>query len=310
MTVVGGHEKTDETTAAKALVTEIRNESDERLVRSYHPSLASEWCVQILRDMSGNKVWVVRVAENSNISHTHVLDRWPMYNYENLSINNTFTGSLDEQWFYLVSVVIEARSAIALPLMRDATTRNPSPSTTTLDFLASDYLQFPSTKDKNSPMTRKTVAIFDGDTLPSPCPNGRPLSFLNTGEDIEPLSLDLNSNGSIIFGAFPYNSGGPRAYNIYTTSCSVAITTGTSIAAMWMAIVQGFVQRLAAAASTLEGGRCHHMVPRANPLGYHGNMVDLHHNRKNLLRHLGLVPRYNPRQQFVCTGDKAPRPHH
>ncbi|KAK2754669.1 hypothetical protein FQN54_006802 [Arachnomyces sp. PD_36] len=40
--------------------------------------------------------------------------------FENLSINNTFTGSLDEQWFYLVSVVIEARSAVTLPLMLDA----------------------------------------------------------------------------------------------------------------------------------------------------------------------------------------------
>lgn len=44
----------------------------------------------------------------------------PADNLENLAINNTFTGSLDEQWFYLISVVIEARSAISLPLMLEA----------------------------------------------------------------------------------------------------------------------------------------------------------------------------------------------
>lgn len=44
----------------------------------------------------------------------------PADNLENLAINNTFTGSLDEQWFYLVSVVIEARSAVTLPLMLKA----------------------------------------------------------------------------------------------------------------------------------------------------------------------------------------------
>lgn len=41
-------------------------------------------------------------------------------NLENLSTINTFTGSLDESWFYLVSVAIEARGAPIIPMMLDA----------------------------------------------------------------------------------------------------------------------------------------------------------------------------------------------
>ncbi|KAJ9662814.1 tryptophan 2,3- dioxygenase [Coniosporium apollinis] len=39
---------------------------------------------------------------------------------ENLSTLTTFTGSLDESWFYLVSVAIEARAAPSIPLMLEA----------------------------------------------------------------------------------------------------------------------------------------------------------------------------------------------
>ena len=39
---------------------------------------------------------------------------------DNLSTLTTFTGSLDESWFYLVSVAIEARGAALLPLMLNA----------------------------------------------------------------------------------------------------------------------------------------------------------------------------------------------
>lgn len=38
-------------------------------------------------------------------------------NLENIATLNTFTGSIDESWFYLVSVAIEARGAPILPLM-------------------------------------------------------------------------------------------------------------------------------------------------------------------------------------------------
>ncbi|KAH7313790.1 Indoleamine 2,3-dioxygenase [Stachybotrys elegans] len=41
-------------------------------------------------------------------------------NLENLATLNTFTGSLDESWFYLVSVAIEARGAPIIPLMLSA----------------------------------------------------------------------------------------------------------------------------------------------------------------------------------------------
>lgn len=44
----------------------------------------------------------------------------PIDSLENLSTLVTFTGSLDESWFYLVSVAIEARCAPILPLMLDA----------------------------------------------------------------------------------------------------------------------------------------------------------------------------------------------
>ena len=41
----------------------------------------------------------------------------PATNLENLACLQTFTGSLDEQWFYLVSVAIEARGAPSIPVM-------------------------------------------------------------------------------------------------------------------------------------------------------------------------------------------------
>ncbi|TGO37129.1 hypothetical protein BHYA_0105g00210 [Botrytis hyacinthi] len=41
-------------------------------------------------------------------------------NLENLATLTTFTGSIDESWFYLVSVAIEARAAPVLPLMLTA----------------------------------------------------------------------------------------------------------------------------------------------------------------------------------------------
>jgi indoleamine 2,3-dioxygenase len=39
---------------------------------------------------------------------------------ENLSTLSTFTGSLDESWFYLVSLAIEARAGPIIPMMMDA----------------------------------------------------------------------------------------------------------------------------------------------------------------------------------------------
>ncbi|ETI20092.1 hypothetical protein G647_08126 [Cladophialophora carrionii CBS 160.54] len=39
---------------------------------------------------------------------------------ENLSVLTTFTGSLDEQWFYLISVAMEAKGGPTIPLMLDA----------------------------------------------------------------------------------------------------------------------------------------------------------------------------------------------
>lgn len=44
----------------------------------------------------------------------------PIDTLDNLSTLMTFTGSLDESWFYLVSVAIEARGAHTLPLMLNA----------------------------------------------------------------------------------------------------------------------------------------------------------------------------------------------
>ncbi|KLO98610.1 Uncharacterized protein Y057_4090 [Fusarium fujikuroi] len=41
-------------------------------------------------------------------------------NLENLATLNTYTGALDESWFYLVSVAIEARGAPIIPLMLTA----------------------------------------------------------------------------------------------------------------------------------------------------------------------------------------------
>ncbi|EAT81968.2 hypothetical protein SNOG_10574 [Parastagonospora nodorum SN15] len=44
----------------------------------------------------------------------------PMDTLDNLSTQMTFTGSMDESWFYLVSVAIEARAGPIVPLMLDA----------------------------------------------------------------------------------------------------------------------------------------------------------------------------------------------
>ena len=44
----------------------------------------------------------------------------PADNLDNVACINTFTGSLDEQWFYLISVAIEARGAPSIPLMLHA----------------------------------------------------------------------------------------------------------------------------------------------------------------------------------------------
>lgn len=46
----------------------------------------------------------------------------PADDLDNLACLHTFTGSLDEQWFYLVSVAIEARGAPSIPLMLQAMT--------------------------------------------------------------------------------------------------------------------------------------------------------------------------------------------
>lgn len=44
----------------------------------------------------------------------------PIDSLSNIATLTTFTGSLDESWFYLISVAIEARGAPILPLMLDA----------------------------------------------------------------------------------------------------------------------------------------------------------------------------------------------
>ncbi|KAL9056443.1 MAG: hypothetical protein Q9162_002924 [Coniocarpon cinnabarinum] len=49
-----------------------------------------------------------------------LFDDEPFDSLENLSTLTTFTGSIDESWFYLVSVAIEARCAHIIPEMLDA----------------------------------------------------------------------------------------------------------------------------------------------------------------------------------------------
>lgn len=44
----------------------------------------------------------------------------PANDLDNLACINTYTGSLDEQWFYLISVAIEARGGPSIPLMLQA----------------------------------------------------------------------------------------------------------------------------------------------------------------------------------------------
>jgi indoleamine 2,3-dioxygenase len=49
-----------------------------------------------------------------------IFDDEPIDSLENLTTLATFTGSLDESWFYLVSVAIEARAGPIIPLMLKA----------------------------------------------------------------------------------------------------------------------------------------------------------------------------------------------
>ena len=49
-----------------------------------------------------------------------LFDDEPIDNLENLNTLQTFTGSIDESWFFLVSVAIEARGAPIIPLMLSA----------------------------------------------------------------------------------------------------------------------------------------------------------------------------------------------
>ncbi|KAJ4376175.1 tryptophan 2,3- dioxygenase [Neocucurbitaria cava] len=49
-----------------------------------------------------------------------LFDGEPMDSLDNLATHMTFTGSLDESWFYLVSVAIEARAGPIIPMMIEA----------------------------------------------------------------------------------------------------------------------------------------------------------------------------------------------
>jgi len=49
-----------------------------------------------------------------------LFDGEPTDTLDNLATHMTFTGSLDESWFYLVSVAIEARAGPLIPMMLDA----------------------------------------------------------------------------------------------------------------------------------------------------------------------------------------------
>jgi indoleamine 2,3-dioxygenase len=49
-----------------------------------------------------------------------LFDGEPMDTLDNLASHMTFTGSLDESWFYLVSVAIEARAGPVIPMMIEA----------------------------------------------------------------------------------------------------------------------------------------------------------------------------------------------
>ncbi|KAJ5561265.1 hypothetical protein N7535_004268 [Penicillium sp. DV-2018c] len=51
-----------------------------------------------------------------------ILSDEPADNLDNLACLQTFTGSLDEQWFYLISIAMEARGAPSIPLMLRAIT--------------------------------------------------------------------------------------------------------------------------------------------------------------------------------------------
>ncbi|KAK8215408.1 Indoleamine 2,3-dioxygenase [Zalaria obscura] len=70
-----------------------------------------------------NRLEVPTVATYAAVvlwNYKPLFDDEPVDSLENLYTLNTFTGSLDESWFYLVSVAIEARGAPIIPLMLHA----------------------------------------------------------------------------------------------------------------------------------------------------------------------------------------------
>jgi indoleamine 2,3-dioxygenase len=65
----------------------------------------------------------------------------PADDLDNLAVINTLTGSTDEQWFYLVSVAIEARGAPMLPLMLKAITAARHGDNSTVTFCLQELAQ-------------------------------------------------------------------------------------------------------------------------------------------------------------------------
>jgi indoleamine 2,3-dioxygenase len=55
-----------------------------------------------------------------NLWNFTALSSQPEFTVENLKVLNTFTGTRDEEWFYLISIIIEARGAKIIPVMLKA----------------------------------------------------------------------------------------------------------------------------------------------------------------------------------------------
>lgn len=103
------------------------------------PQLYQIWTLKLTRDKSQTippqlTVPLFEVCERLEVPPVATYAGVCLWNYkpifpdeptddlDNLACLQTFTGSLDEQWFYLVSVAIEARGAPSIPLMLEAIT--------------------------------------------------------------------------------------------------------------------------------------------------------------------------------------------
>ncbi|OAL39138.1 hypothetical protein AYO20_01456 [Fonsecaea nubica] len=100
------------------------------VIPAVHLETDTEWrrAYSVLTFLAHGYIWVSEYLELPPVATYAGLVLWnwkPLFLSDNLALENlstliTFTGSLDEQWFYLVSVAMEAKGGPSIPLLLKA----------------------------------------------------------------------------------------------------------------------------------------------------------------------------------------------